>query len=38
MELSAEIDTQLAKSLSGAKVNVQQMYVPIHNQTKFYWR
>jgi len=31
MELSAEIDGQLAKGLGGAKVNVQLMYVHVHH-------
>lgn len=30
MDLSAVIDVQLAKGLSGAKVNVQLMYALIH--------
>ena len=32
MELSTEIDTQLAKGLSGAKVNVQMMYVVVYRR------
>lgn len=32
MELSAEIDVQLAKGLSGAKVKVQLMYVLIYRR------
>ena len=31
MDLCAEINVQLAKDLSGAKVNVQLMYVSIHH-------
>jgi len=31
MDLCAEINAQLAKGLSGAKVNVQLMYVFIHH-------
>ena len=32
MELSTEIDTQLSKGLSGAKVNVQMMYVVFYRR------
>ena len=35
MELSAEIDAQLAKSFSGAKVGMQLTYVPVHHQTEY---
>ena len=33
MELSAEIDGQLAQGLGGAKVKVQLMYVHVHHRT-----